>query len=146
MMDYKALNGRIIVREEKAENICEIIRQIVQDKLDAIGCSEIIATVFMEFENCNETHIWHELNIEMLLGGGKTSYIIFATNDSEPNLTYENGDFAFFYVFDFAMQSCTSRKRLENTGFCDFNAETDYLIEEVIHKDLLEKLIKGGVL
>lgn len=146
MKDYKAINGRIIVREEKAEDICEVVRQIVQDKLDSIGCQNIIATVFMEFENSNDTHVWHELVIEMLLGGGKTSYIIFATNDNEPSLTCENGDFAFFYVFDFAIQSCTSRKHLENTGLCDSDTENDYLIEEVICEDLLTKLGKGGVL
>ena len=145
MKDYKSLNGRIIVREEKTEEICEVIRQIVQNKLDSIGCPEVIATVFVEFENYNDTHIWHELNIEMLLGGN-TSYICFATNDNEPDLAYENGDFSFFYVFDFAMQSCTSRRRLENTGLCDFDAENDYLIEEVIYQDLMAKLEKGGVL
>lgn len=58
-------NNRLIINENEIEEICEKIRQIVQNKLDSLGHGNVIANVYF-YNNCNEdfTRFWNEINID----------------------------------------------------------------------------------
>lgn len=144
------VNDRLIIGEniffdEKRENfVCEVLRKIVQNKLDELGHPNVIANVEFNFDCTNNdlTYFWNELNIDLMTSDGFLSTIQYSTNSTEPTLVYVNGNFVFYHVFELSSHGCTSLKHMKNTGFCEFDKTNDTLLENILIEELTTKLEK----
>ena len=83
------------------------------------------------------TQFWNEINIDLLTSNGFLGTIQYTTEGLEPTLVVENDEFEFYYVFTFSSNTCTSLKYMMNTGFCEFNEDTDKLLENVLMDELI---------
>ena len=134
----KIKNNRLIINENGINEACEQIQKIVQDKLDSLGHGNVIANVdFYNESNDDFTLFWNEINIDLLTSDGLLGNIQYTTEGLEPTLVTENDEFEFYYVFTFSSNTCTSLKYMVNTGFCEFNKDTDELLENVLLNELI---------
>lgn len=134
----KIKNSRLIINENEIDEACEQIRKIVQDKLDLLGYGNVIANVdFYNEADDDFTQFWNEINIDLLTSDGFLGNIQYTTEGIEPTLVVENDEFEFYYVFTFSSNTCTSLKHMVNIGFCEFNKDTDVLLENVLVDELI---------
>ena len=137
-------NNRLIINEEEIDESCERIRDILQNKLDLLGYGNVIVSVEFcdECYNDNMTRFWNSIEILLLTSEGYLGSINYATEGYTPLLTLNKNDFEFYYVFEYTSSTRTSMNYMKNIGHCDFDENHDFILEDILLKELEEQLTK----
>lgn len=137
-------NNRLIINEELIEESCEELRKIIQDKLDSLGHYNVIASVEFNDDcyNNDMTRFWNSIEILLLTSEGYLGSIDYATEGYTPLLTLNKNDFEFYYVFEYISSTRTSMNYMKNIGHCDFDENHDFILEDILLKELEEQLTK----
>ena len=137
-------NCRLIINEEEIDESCERIRDILQNKLDLLGYGNVIVSVEFcdECYNDNMTRFWNSIEILLLTSEGYLGSIDYATEGYTPLLTLNKNDFEFYYVFEYTSSTRTSMNYMKNIGHCDFDENHDFILEDILLKELEEQLTK----
>lgn len=137
-------NCRLIINEEEIDESCERIRDILQNKLDLLGYGNVIVSVEFcdECYNDNMTRFWNNIEILLLTSEGYLGSIDYATEGYTPLLTLNKNDFEFYYVFEYTSSTRTSMNYMKNIGHCDFDENHDFILEDILLKELEEQLTK----
>lgn len=113
------VNNRLIIDEDELIMDCKRIESIVRGFMYSKGHKD--STVEVEFYPCqynDETHqIWNDLVIHLIHSNGNESYIICTTDSYVPTLVNVDGEFKFYYVFEFGSETVTDEYTLLNGSY-----------------------------
>lgn len=113
------VNNRLIIEETELPMDCKRIESTVRGFMYSIGHNDSSVEVkFYEGQYNEETHhIWNDLVIHLSHANGNESFIICTTDSYVPTLVNVDGEFKFYYVFEFGSETVTDEYTLLNGSY-----------------------------